>query len=140
MKVFSIILGDIPNNFSDLVFGQFLASSKLEWWRYTPLNYFIAAPDYYNTRILFEYVKQSYPGVISAVFEVNILDWYGAGPIVQDNGKDVSFLYWFEKITDKSFVPAWERSEEDNPKYVKPTDRLTITDSKSYQNDKTGHS
>lgn len=140
MKIFSIILGNIPSQFSDLNFGHFLEASKLEWWRYTPLNYFIATPDYYNTKMIFEIVKRCYPGVISAVFEVKVLDWYGAGPIVEDQGKDVSFLYWFEKITDKNFIPAWKRAETDKPKYVNPTERLTIVESKPYKSKDLGNS
>jgi len=134
MKIFSVILGDIPNSFSDLSFGQFLSSFRLEWWRYTPLNYFIATPDSYNAKIIYEYVRMSYPNVVSAVFEVNVLDWYGNGPIVKDNGKEVSFLYWFEKITNKDFKPAWERSDSEK-KYISPFERMVITESKNY-NDK----
>lgn len=130
-------MGDIPNSFSDISFGQFLNSFRLEWWRYTPLNYFIATPDSYDPKTIFEQVKKSYPGVVSAVFEVNVLDWYGTGPIVKDHGREVSFLYWFEKITDKDFKPAWERSDIDR-KYVSPIDRLVLQDAKSY-NDKSGN-
>lgn len=139
MKIFSVILGDIPGNFSDISFGNFLNSFRLEWWRYTPLNYFIATPNSYDAKKIFEHVKLSYPGVITAVFEVNVLDWYGIGPIIQDDGKNVSFLYWFEKITDKNYKPAWERNDEEK-KYISPFERMTMVETKKHDKNNKGNS
>lgn len=57
--------------------------------------------------------------------------------MIQDNGKNVSFLYWFEKITSKNYKPAWERNDNER-KYISPFERLVVQEKKSY-NDKSGN-
>lgn len=126
MKIFNIILGDIPNNIANLSFNQFIEQNKIEWWRYTALTYFIATPDSYDVKKIHEQVMTCFPNVISVVFEIDIKNWQGIGPTVQDDGKSVSFLFWFEKIKDPNFIPAWERDPITGRKYVKPSERLVL--------------
>ena len=128
MKIFTIILGDIPLNDSDVRFIKFIESNKLEWWRYTPLNFFLATPNNIMTEVVHENVMKCYPNVISAVFLIDIKEWQGIGPSLTHLGEPVSFLHWFDKIASKDFIPKWESEKRH---YNKPSDHLHLIETKS---------
>lgn len=130
MKVFLLIYNEINgSNFSaNLTLFSFLEHNKFEWWKYAQDSMFIATPDSYNTEILEKMLIKLFPTSITAVIEVNVKKWSGKGPMQTYKDNSVSFLFWFEKITNPNYIPAWLRKNNDMEIYQTPSKSMQFTE------------
>jgi hypothetical protein len=130
MKVFLLIYNEIngSNLGANLTLFSFLEQNKFEWWKYAQDNMFIATPDSYDTEILEKMLIKLFPTAITAVIEVDVKKWSGRGPVQTYKGNPVSFLFWFEKISNPNYIPAWLRKDDDVEIYQKPSKRMHFTE------------
>lgn len=130
MKIFLLIYNEIngSNIRANLTLFSFLEQNKFEWWKYSQDSIFIATPDSYDTEILEKMLIHLFPTAITAVIEVDVKKWSGKGPAQTYKGNSVSFLFWFEKISDPNYIPAWLRKNDDINIYQKPSKRMVFSE------------
>lgn len=130
MKIFLLIYNEIngSNLGANLTLFSFLEQNKFEWWKYAQDSMFIATPDSYDTEILERMLIQLFPTAITAVIEVDVKKWSGKGPAQTYKGNSVSFLFWFEKISNPNYIPAWLRKNDDVEIYQKPSKRMEFSE------------
>jgi len=110
MRTYIIILSNIPNEESDNKFGKYINDNKLDYWRYTPLNYIILTPDFITTTVLILELRNAYGSMFLSVLEIDIKDVGGIFPSNSEFDGWTPFQ-WFKKIRDPKFIPRWEKEK-----------------------------
>ena len=112
MRTYNIILSDIPNIECDAKFGEYVNKNKLDFWRYTSLNWILLTPDNISTNMLIGEVVNAYGAIFFCVLEIQINDAGGILPGNEEMVKEIEKtkwtpFQWFNHIKDPKFVPRW---------------------------------
>jgi len=109
MKTYLIILSDIPTNDSDAKFGSFIEKYKLEYWRYTALNWIILTPDDIISTVILSEIVEAYGPIFSCVLDIKINDAFGILPTTMSQLESSNPFNWFEIVQGPKFIPRWLR-------------------------------
>lgn len=107
MKFFVILLSDIKSATCENDFKNFVDRHKLEWWRYTPLNWILATPDTMQIHTIAQAVADAYGLTVCSILQVNIEDF--AGVYAQNPKGNGNPFDWFFKLRQKAYIPRWEQ-------------------------------
>ena len=115
MKIFLVYTSTPGSNVNDDEIIAYINSSKFDWWRYNNYDWILVTPDNISTNQILEKFRQFYENTVIGVFDIDINNYSGYGPLIEyADGSKSSIFDFFRALKSDNYIPGWERNNYQN--------------------------